>query len=113
LKPARLGSLPIPRRVDMPQLRFRIIGSQDDQRAVTDLLQSVEGIEHVEEVADLMQRMDDEDSSSAGLSDDIGPGAHDLEVEAPNDYTAHRVRAAVEELSVRMGLVVEFEAEEG
>ncbi|MBD9368975.1 hypothetical protein [Xanthomonas sp. XNM01] len=96
----------------MPQLRIRIIGSSDDLRAVADLLQSVEGIEHVEEVADLMPRMDDEDSSSAGLSDDIGPGTHELEVDAPNDYTAGRVRAAVEELAIRLGLVVEFEAED-
>ena len=96
----------------MPQLRIRIIGSSDDLRAVADLLQSVEGIEHVEEVADLMPRMDDEDSSSAGLSDDIGPGTHELEVDAPNDYTAGQVRAAVEELAIRLGLVVEFEAED-
>src|SRR5690606_647888 len=96
----------------MPQLRIRIIGNQDGLRAVADLLQSIEGIEHVEEVAGLMPRMDDEDSSSAGLSDDIGPGAHDLEVDAPNDYTARRVRAAVEELALRLGLVREFEAEE-
>ncbi|MBO9715643.1 MAG: hypothetical protein J7507_02275 [Pseudoxanthomonas sp.] len=92
----------------MPQLRIRITGSDDDLRAVADLLQSVEGIEHVEEVADLMPRMDDEDSSSAGLSDDIGPGTHELEVDAPNDYTANRVREAVEELAYRLGLVVEF-----
>lgn len=95
----------------MPQLRLRVIGNHDDLRAVADLLQSIEGIEHVEEVADLMPRMDDEDSSSAGLSDDIGPGAHDLEVEAPNAYTAGRVRDAVEELARRMGLVIEFENE--
>jgi hypothetical protein len=96
----------------MPQLRIRITGSDDDLRAVADLLQSVEGIEHVEEVADLMPRMDDEDSSSAGLSDDIGPGTHELEVDAPNDYTAGRVREAVEELAFRLGLVVEFETDE-
>lgn len=93
----------------MPQLRIRITGSDDDLRAVADLLQSVEGIEHVEEVADLMPQMDDDDSSSAGLSDDIGPGTHELEVDAPNDYTAGRVREAVEELALRLGLVVEFE----
>lgn len=97
----------------MPQLRIRITGSDDDLRAVADLLQSVEGIEHVEEVADLMPRMDDEDSSSAGLSDDIGPGTHELEVDAPNDYTAGRVREAVEELAFRLGLVVEFIEDEG
>jgi hypothetical protein len=96
----------------MPQLRIRITGSDDDLRAVADLLQSVEGIEHVEEVADLMPRMDDEDSSSAGLSDDIGPGTHELEVDAPNDYTANRVREAVEELAFRLGLVVEFVEDE-
>ncbi|WP_372013006.1 hypothetical protein [Pseudoxanthomonas sp. 10H] len=94
----------------MPQLRIRITGSDDDLRAVADLLQSVEGIEHVEEVDDLMPHMDDDDSSSAGLSDDMGPGTHSLEVEAPNDYTAGRVREAVEELAIRLGLVVEFEA---
>ena len=93
----------------MPQLRIRITGSDDDLRAVADLLQSLEGIEHVEEVADLMPHMDDDDSSSAGLSDDIGPGTHELEVDAPNDYTAGRVREAVEELALRLGLVVEFE----
>ena len=97
----------------MPQLRIRITGSDDDLRAVADLLQSVEGIEHVEEVADLMPRMDDDDSSSAGLSDDIGPGTHELEVDAPNDYTAGRVREAVTELAYRLGLVVEFVEDEG
>jgi hypothetical protein len=96
----------------MPQLRIRITGSEDDLRAVAGLLQGVEGIEHVEEVADLMPHMDDEDSSSAGLSDDVGPGTHELEVEAPNDYTAGRVREAVEELAFRLGLVVEFVEDE-
>ena len=96
----------------MPQLRIRITGSDDDLRAVADLLQSLEGIEHVEEVADLMPQMDDEDSSSAGLSDDPGPGTHELEVDAPNAYTAGRVRELVEELAYRLGLVVEFVEEE-
>ncbi|MES5814584.1 hypothetical protein [Pseudoxanthomonas sp. Soil82] len=96
----------------MPQLRIRITGSDDDLRAVADLLQSLEGIEHVEEVADLMPQMDDEDSSSAGLSDDLGPGTHELEVDAPNAYTAGRVRELVGELAYRLGLVVEFVEEE-
>lgn len=92
----------------MPQLRIRITGSEDDLRAVTDMLEGIEGIEHVEEVADLMPHMDDEDSSSAGLSDAMGPGFHDLEVEAPNAYTAGRVREAVEALAMRLGLVIEI-----
>jgi hypothetical protein len=50
-------------------MRLRVTGSEDDARAIINLLQSLDGIEHVEEVADLMPHMDDADSSSAGLSD--------------------------------------------
>ena len=96
----------------MPLLRIRINGSDDDLRAIADLLQSVEGIEHVEEIYDLMPHMDDDDSSSAGLSDGFGGGIHELEVEAPNDYTAGRVRQAVEELAFRLGLLAEFVEDE-
>jgi len=92
----------------MPLLRIRINGSDDDLRTIADLLLGVEGIEHVEETGDLMPHLDDDDSSSAGLSDAIGGGIHELEVEAPNDYTAGRVREAVEELAYRLGLLVEF-----
>jgi hypothetical protein len=96
----------------MPTLRMRLTGSQDDTRAVINLLQSLEGIEHVEEVSDMMSHMDDADSSSAGLSDVAGPDAHELEVEAPNEATARKVRDAVETLSFDLDVLVEFEAEE-
>ena len=96
----------------MPLLRIRINGSDDDLRTIADLLQAVEGIEHVEEISDMMPHMDDEDSSSAGLSDAFGGGIHELEVDAPNDYTANRVRAAVQELAYRLDLLVEFVDEE-
>ena len=92
----------------MPRVRLRITGSDADARAIMNLLQSIDGIEHVEEIDDLMPHMDDEDSSSAGLSDGLGGGVHELEVDAPNDYTAGRVREAVEELAYRLGLLVEF-----
>lgn len=93
----------------MPQLRMRLTGSEDDVRAISNLLQSLDGIEHVEEVADLMPRMDDADSSSAGLSDLQGPDAHEIEVEAPNESTARRVREAVEALAFDLDVLVEFE----
>ncbi|HTM69272.1 MAG TPA: hypothetical protein VL118_00085 [Luteimonas sp.] len=96
----------------MPTLRMRLTGSQDDTRAVINLLQSLEGIEHVEEVSDMMSHMDDADSSSAGLSDVAGPDAHELEVEAPNEATARKVRDAVETLSFDLDVLVEFEAED-
>lgn len=93
----------------MPMMRMRVTGSDYHARAIGNLLQSIDGIEHVEEVADLMPHADDDDSSSAGLPDDQGPGVHELEVEASNDHTARRVREAVEALAYDLDVLVEFE----
>jgi hypothetical protein len=94
-------------------LRIRLTGSEDDVRAISNLLQSLDGIEHVEEVDDLMPHMDDADSSSAGLSDVGGPNTHEIEVDAPNPSTARKVREAVEALAFDLDMVVEFEDDEG
>jgi hypothetical protein len=96
----------------MPTLRLRLTGSDDNARAIINLLQSIDGIEHVEEVADLMPHLDDADSSSAGLSVVSGPDAHEIEIEAPNDSTARKVREAVEALAFDLDALVEFEEEE-
>lgn len=96
----------------MPQLRIRITGGEDDARAIGNLLTSVRGIEHVEEISDLMPHMDDPDSSSAGLPDDQGPGMHVLEVEVPNDATVAKVRESVEALAFDLEVMVEFETDE-
>ena len=93
----------------MPMLRMRLTGSEDNVRAISNLLQSLDGIEHVEEVADLMPRMDDADSSSAGLSDLQAPSTHEIEVDAPNESTARKVREAVEALAFDLDMLVEFE----
>ena len=96
----------------MPTLRMRLTGSEDDARAMMNLLQSLDGIEHVEEVADLMPHMDDADSSSAGLSDVAGPDAHEIEIGAPNASSARKVREAVEALAFDLDVLVEFEQED-
>ena len=96
----------------MPMLKMRITGSEDDVRAISNLLQSIEGIEHVEEIADLMSHMDDDDSSSSGLSDVGGPDVHETEVDAPNAATARRVRQALEELAFELDAMVEFEEDD-
>ena len=96
----------------MPLLRLRVTGSEDAARAIGNLLTSIEGIEHVEEVADLMPHMDDADSSSAGLPDDMGPGLQVIEVDAPNLSTANKVREAVEALAFDLDVLVEFESDE-
>ncbi|MDH7451542.1 hypothetical protein QF205_00405 [Luteimonas composti] len=96
----------------MAQLRLRIVSSEDNVRAIMNLLQSLEGIEHVEEVADLMPHMDDPDSSSAGLHDARGAETHEIEVEIPNPSTARKVRDAVEALAFELDAFVEIEDDE-
>ena len=96
----------------MPMLRIRLIGSDDTARAVINLLSSLDGIEHVEEIDDLMSHMDDADSSSAGLSDVAGPKMHEIEVEVGNAATERKVREAIEALAFDLDAVVEFETEE-
>ena len=93
----------------MPLLHLRLTGSDDDLRLITNLLQSMDGIELEKEIADLMPHMDDEDSSSAGLSDDIGPGTHELEVEVPHAAMLDKLRDIVEAASERYGLVLEID----
>lgn len=97
----------------MPLLRIRLTGSDDTARAIINLLQSLDGIEHVEEVDDLMPQLDDADSSSAGLSDVDGPQGHTIEIDAPNASTAHRVREAVEALAFDLDALVEFDEDDG
>lgn len=96
----------------MPLLRIRLTGSDDAARAVMNLLQSLDGIEHVEEIGDLMEHMDDADSSSAGLSDVEGPQMHEIEIGVPNDATDRKVREAVEALAFDLDALVEFEDDE-
>ena len=96
----------------MSMMRLRVTGSEDDVRAMINLLQSLPGIEHVEEVDDLMAHMDDADSSSAGLSDVAGPDMHAIEIDAPNEASARKVREAVEALAFDLDALVEFEVEE-
>ena len=96
----------------MHLMRIRLTGSEDDVRAISNLLQSLDGIEHVEEIDDLMPHMDDADSSSAGLSDVEGPDTHLIEVDAPNDATARKVRDAVEALAFDLDVVAEFTDDE-
>jgi hypothetical protein len=91
----------------MTTVRFRLIASEDDTQDLMNYLQSIEDIERVEEVADLMPYMTHDDSSS-GLSDDCGPGLHCVELEAPDDALADLVRDVAQERAYRGGMTIEF-----
>ena len=96
----------------MALLRLRLTGDEVAARGLINLLSSIDGVEHVEEVADLMPHLNDEDSSSAGLESDRGGQTHLIEVEVPNETAAERVRLLAMGLATETGAGVEFEEDE-
>ena len=96
----------------MPVFHVRMTGDEDQLRTMINLLESLDGIHSVEEVADLMPHMDDADSSSAGLSDVMGPKMHEVEVDASNDSVVRKVQNAMEALAFDLDMIVEFEGED-
>lgn len=93
----------------MATLRLRLTASSDDTSALINRISAIEGVESAEEVADLMPHMDDPDSSSAGLPDDIGPGSHLVLVEASDDASARRALEAAKDAARRLGIALETE----
>jgi hypothetical protein len=91
----------------MQTVRIRLTGSDHATTAMIAVLHGIDGVEHVEEVADLMPHMDDDDSSSAGLHD-TRLKMHEIEVEAPNAFTAERVRDRAEAAAFDLDATVEF-----
>lgn len=92
----------------MITVRIRLTGSETDASELMTMLHGLSGIEHVEQVDDAMPYMDGLDSSSAGLTDDIGPGVHAIEIEARGPKQAERVREFASEAAEAIGAAVEF-----
>ena len=90
----------------MARLRMRLTASADDTAALINRVSALEGIE---EVADLMPHMDDPDSSSAGLPDDIGPGSHLVLVRADNETGIRRALEVAEVCAHAMAIGLEVE----
>lgn len=92
----------------MPTVHLRLTASEDIAAEMINLISSLDGIESAEEIDDLMSHMDDDDSSSAGSVEDIGPGFHAIEVETSNETTARRVRDVAEALARDRGVALEI-----
>lgn len=92
----------------MPQLNFRLTSDSDASTRLLNALRAIDGVDHAEEVDDLMGAMHQDDSSSAGLTDDMGPGSHVMVIEADTERAATMVRHVAEELARKEGLVLEF-----
>ncbi|HSX59626.1 MAG TPA: hypothetical protein VLF18_05460 [Tahibacter sp.] len=93
----------------MPMLRLQLTGNDDVAIELINLLAAIEGVEHVEEIGDLMPHMDDEDSSSAGLPDDASEGIHQIEVRIPNALAGDRVRSVAEALARERNAGIEYD----
>jgi len=96
----------------MAELRMQLTASEDDTMQVINRLSSLGGIESVEEIADLMPHMDDPDSSSAGLTDNIGPGTHLVLVQAESEDAARRALDVAERCARELGIVLEVVVDE-
>lgn len=92
----------------MARINLRLTADTDATAALIKQVEAMEGVERAEEVADLMLGKADPDSSSAGLPDDVGPGAHAIVVETANEDVSDQVRARVQTLAGQFGAAVEF-----
>lgn len=92
----------------MPIVRIRVFGSGTDTNSLITVLHGLGGVERVEEIADLMPHMDDEDSSSSGLSSDLGYGVHAIEVEVSDRVMAEEVREVAARTAELLDANVEF-----
>ena len=92
----------------MSMVRIRLTGTDDAASSLISLLHGIDGVERAEEIADLMPHMDDEDSSSAGLPDDIGPGIHSIEVATSDAEVARKVRNAIGDVADELQASVEY-----
>jgi hypothetical protein len=93
----------------MSTIRLRLTASEDDTSALINRVSALEGIDSVEEISDLMPHMDDPDSSSAGLSDNLGPGTHLLTIEASNDSSLRHALDVAKDSARSLGIALEVE----
>ncbi|TAL84318.1 MAG: hypothetical protein EPN74_12210 [Rhodanobacter sp.] len=91
----------------MPLVRFRLTGSRADADAVIALLHSIDGVEHVEEVDDLIPGMRDDSSSSESVSDSEAR-LYAIEVDTPDQRVATTVREYAGVVARELDAGIEF-----
>jgi hypothetical protein len=88
-------------------VRFRITGDAVAVESVLKALESTDDVDRIEEVADQGDHLRD-DSSSLGLTDDIGADFHDVEVHVRNADVAVEVHDRLVIATRVAGVAVEF-----
>jgi hypothetical protein len=90
------------------RLRLQLTGGDDVAADLINRLAALAGVERVEETGDLMPHMDDDDSSSAGLPDDEGPGVHQIDVVAASN-ALDAIRATATAMARERDVAIEFD----
>lgn len=91
----------------MAMIRFRLIGSRADADLVMVGLHGVNGVEHIEEIDDLMLERRDDSSSSESVGDREAH-VYCIEVEAATDSLADTVRGSAEVLAHACDAGIEY-----
>ena len=91
----------------MAMMRFRLLGSRADADDVIARLHGIDDIEHIEELDGIMPPMRDDSSSSESVSDNEAR-TFLIEVEAPTDDAADRVRVTAEACAHAHDAGIEF-----
>jgi len=91
----------------MRTVRFRLTGDTVGVQATLASVHALDQVDRVEEVADQGVHARD-DSSSAGLDEDMGGDFHDNEVHAQSHEAATRVRECVEMAARDNAVALEF-----
>lgn len=95
----------------MRMLRFRVTGSEEAFLRLRAALESVDHLDRLEEIDDLMPGIRDDSSSLDLPSDEAGEG-HVLEAHVTSDAAWERLRAVLENRAMELGLAVEFTGDE-
>lgn len=91
----------------MSIVRCRLTGPDAAVEVVMKALESLEHVDRIEEVADQTEHLRD-DSSSAGLVDDLGADFHDVEIHAQSAAAAADVRDRLVLAARSSGVALEF-----
>ena len=92
----------------MITLRCRISGTPGARDRIIDRLEGIDHVDRIEEVADLMPNMDDDDSSSAGLAENSVSDVYALEIRVDNADGADLVRRLADVEARETGAALEF-----
>ena len=95
----------------MANLELRLTADEGVTQAMLDMLKGMDDVDSAEDITEPAFDADDEDSSSAGLSDNEGPGYRLIQVETISDQSLARVLDAAQALAERLGAVLEIESD--